>query len=123
MELMGSSGTLGMLSIMTVSYCDVRRLLSSYRDKVLKLLVELLGSSSKDLVISTLRLTHLLMLKYEWRVSFATEGGVKAILSCMQEFSSVTPVQQLALAVRKPPQTVISCQTETQETCQKTSGV
>uniref|UniRef100_A0A4W6FQH6 Cullin 7 n=1 Tax=Lates calcarifer TaxID=8187 RepID=A0A4W6FQH6_LATCA len=36
------------------------------------------------------------MLKYEWRVSFATEGGVKAILSCMQEFSSVTHVQQLA---------------------------
>jgi len=70
---------------------------------VLKLLVELLGSSSKDVVISTLRLTHLLMLKYEWRVSFATEGGVKAILSCMQEFSSVTHVQQLALAVRTLP--------------------
>ncbi|KAM7385977.1 hypothetical protein PAMP_002009 [Pampus punctatissimus] len=71
------------------------------RDKVLKLLVELLSSSSKDLVISTLRLTHLLMVKYEWRVSFATEGGVKAILSCMQEFSSVTHVQQLALATLK----------------------
>ncbi|XP_029376537.1 cullin-9 [Echeneis naucrates] len=71
------------------------------RDKVLKLLVELLGSSSKDVVIGTLRLTHLLMLKYEWRVSFATEGGVKAILSCMQEFSSITHVQQLALATLK----------------------
>ncbi|XP_078098981.1 cullin-9 isoform X2 [Sander vitreus] len=71
------------------------------RDKVLKLLVELLGSSSRDLVIGTLRLTHLLMLKYEWRVSFATEGGVKAVLSCMQEFSSVTHVQQLALATLK----------------------
>uniref|UniRef100_A0A7N6FDJ9 Cullin 7 n=1 Tax=Anabas testudineus TaxID=64144 RepID=A0A7N6FDJ9_ANATE len=71
------------------------------RDKVLKLLVELLGSSSKDVVISTLGLTHLLMLKYEWRVSFATEGGVKAILSCMQEFSTVTQVQQLALATLK----------------------
>lgn len=66
---------------------------------MLKLLVELLGSSSKDVVISCLRLTHLLMHRYEWRVSFATEGGVKAILSCMQEFSSVTHVQQLALAV------------------------
>lgn len=73
----------------------------SHRDKVLKLLVELLGSASKDVVVSTLRLTHLLMLKYEWRVSFATEGGVKAILSCMQEFSGVVHVQQLALAVRK----------------------
>ncbi|KAM8738786.1 cullin-9 isoform 2-T2 [Acanthopagrus schlegelii] len=71
------------------------------RDKVLKLLVELLGSSSKDLVISTLRLTHLLMLKYEWRVSFATEGGVKAVLSCMQEFPTFTHVQQLALATLK----------------------
>uniref|UniRef100_A0A3Q4GTS2 Cullin 9 n=1 Tax=Neolamprologus brichardi TaxID=32507 RepID=A0A3Q4GTS2_NEOBR len=68
---------------------------------LLKLLVELLGSASKDVVVSTLRLTHLLMLKYEWRVSFATEGGVKAILSCMQEFSGAVHVQQLALAVRK----------------------
>ncbi|XP_072246533.1 cullin-9 isoform X1 [Leuresthes tenuis] len=71
------------------------------RDKVLKLLVELLGSSCRDVVVSSLRLTHLLMLKYEWRVSFATEGGVKAVLSCMQEFSSVTHVQQLALATLK----------------------
>lgn len=69
------------------------------RDKVLKLLVELLSSSCRDVVTSCLRLTHLLMLRYEWRVSFATEGGVKAILSCMQEFSSVPQVQQLALAV------------------------
>uniref|UniRef100_A0A3Q3JFI7 Cullin 7 n=1 Tax=Monopterus albus TaxID=43700 RepID=A0A3Q3JFI7_MONAL len=67
---------------------------------LLKLLVELLGSSSKDVVVCTLRLTLLLMQKYEWRVSFATEGGVKAILSCMQEFSSVVHVQQLALVVR-----------------------
>lgn len=66
---------------------------------MLKLLVDLLSSSSKGLVIVTLRLTHLLMIKYDWRVSFATEGGVKSILSCMQEFSSVTQVQQLALAV------------------------
>lgn len=67
---------------------------------MLKLLVELLGSSSRDVVMSTLRLTHLLMVKYEWRVCFATEGGVKAVLSCMQEFSTVVHVLQLALAVR-----------------------
>ncbi|XP_023183425.1 cullin-9 isoform X2 [Xiphophorus maculatus] len=71
------------------------------RDKVLKLLVELLGSSSRDVVMSTLRLTHLLMVKYEWRVCFATEGGVKAVLSCMQEFSTVVHVLQLALATLK----------------------
>lgn len=74
----------------------------SNRDKVLKLLVELLGSSSRDVVVSALRLTHLLMLKFDWRVCFATEGGVKAILSCMQEFSTVAVVLQLALAVRWP---------------------
>lgn len=73
------------------------------RDKVLKLLVELLASQSREVVITTLRLTRLLMLMYEWRVSFATEGGVKAILSCMQEFSAVTQVQQVALAVSTGP--------------------
>ncbi|XP_068457956.1 cullin-9 isoform X2 [Clinocottus analis] len=71
------------------------------RDKVLKLLVELLASASRDLVLGSLRLAHLLMLRYEWRVSFATEGGVKAVLSCMLEFSSSAPVQQLALATLK----------------------
>ncbi|XP_037536667.1 cullin-9 [Nematolebias whitei] len=71
------------------------------RDKVLKMLVELLGSSCTDVVASTLRLIHILMLKYEWRVSFATEGGIKAILSCMQEFSSMVHIQQLALATLK----------------------
>uniref|UniRef100_A0A1A8L6K6 Cullin 7 n=1 Tax=Nothobranchius pienaari TaxID=704102 RepID=A0A1A8L6K6_9TELE len=73
----------------------------SVRDKVLKLLVEFLGSSSRDVVVCTLRLTRLLMLKYEWRVCFATEGGVKAILFCMQEFCSITHVQQLGLATLK----------------------
>lgn len=64
------------------------------------MLVELLGSSCTAVVASTLRLIHILMLKYEWRVSFATEGGIKAILACMQESSSVVHIQQLALAVR-----------------------
>ncbi|XP_075902158.1 cullin-9 isoform X2 [Nelusetta ayraudi] len=73
----------------------------SLRDKVLKFLVELLGSSSKDLVVSTLRFIHILMQKYDWRVSFATEGGVKAILTAMQEFSSVPLLQQMALATLK----------------------
>lgn len=66
---------------------------------MLKFLVELLSSSSKDLVVSTLRFTHILMQKFDWRVSFATEGGVKAILTAMQEFSSVALLQQMALAV------------------------
>ena len=69
------------------------------RDKVLKLLVEMLSSQPKEIVVSSLRLTRALMLKYEWRVSFATEGGIKAILSCMQEHPTITQVQQVALAV------------------------
>uniref|UniRef100_A0A8C7L6J2 Cullin-9 n=1 Tax=Oncorhynchus kisutch TaxID=8019 RepID=A0A8C7L6J2_ONCKI len=67
-------------------------------DKVLKLLVEILSGQPKENVVSTLRLTRALMVKYEWRVSFATEGGVKAILSCMQEYPTVPQVQQVALA-------------------------
>ncbi|XP_031435313.1 cullin-9 isoform X2 [Clupea harengus] len=71
------------------------------RDKVLKLLVEMIGSQVKVDAVAALRLTRALMLKYEWRVSFATEGGVKAILSSMQEFSTCTQVQQIALATLK----------------------
>uniref|UniRef100_A0A8C8BU63 Cullin 7 n=1 Tax=Oncorhynchus tshawytscha TaxID=74940 RepID=A0A8C8BU63_ONCTS len=71
----------------------------SKKDKVLKLLVEILSGQPKENVVSTLRLTRALMVKYEWRVSFATEGGVKAILSCMQEYPTVPQVQQVALAV------------------------
>ena len=60
----------------------------------------MIGSQVKVDAVAALRLTRALMLKYEWRVSFATEGGVKAILSSMQEFSTCTQVQQIALAVR-----------------------
>ena len=69
------------------------------RDKVLKMLVEMIGSQPKQNAIMALRLTRSLMLKHEWRVSFATEGGVKAVLSCMQEYPNCTRVQQIALAV------------------------
>uniref|UniRef100_A0A8C9V6R7 Cullin 7 n=1 Tax=Scleropages formosus TaxID=113540 RepID=A0A8C9V6R7_SCLFO len=72
------------------------------RDKILKLLVEMLGSQPMENVLTALRLVRALMLKYEWRVSFATEGGVKAILSCMQEHPSCIQVQQIALAVSPP---------------------
>ncbi|XP_071012602.1 cullin-9-like isoform X4 [Oncorhynchus clarkii lewisi] len=68
------------------------------RDKVLKLVVDMLSGQPKENVVSTLRLTRTLMVKYEWRVSFATEGGVKAILSCMQEYPTVPQIQQVALA-------------------------
>ncbi|XP_019715818.1 cullin-9 isoform X2 [Hippocampus comes] len=73
----------------------------SMQDKVVKLLVDLLGSPCSNVATRTLRLTHSLLLRYEWRVSFATEGGVKAILMCMQEMADVPHVQQLALATLK----------------------
>ncbi|XP_067278691.1 cullin-9 isoform X2 [Pseudorasbora parva] len=71
------------------------------RDKVLKMLVEMIGSQPKQNAVNALLLTRSLMLKYEWRVSFATEGGVKAILCCMQEYPTCIQVQQIALATLK----------------------
>ncbi|XP_064174037.1 cullin-9 isoform X3 [Anguilla rostrata] len=71
------------------------------RDKILKLLVERLSGQPQEVVVSTLRLVCILMLRYEWRVSFATEGGVKAILSFMQEHPGCTQVQKIALAALK----------------------
>lgn len=73
----------------------------SVREKVLKMLVEMIGSQPKQNAVIALLLTHSFMLKYEWRVSFATEGGVKAILSCMQEYPTCIQVQQIALATLK----------------------
>ncbi|KAM9803935.1 LOW QUALITY PROTEIN: cullin-9 [Neosynchiropus ocellatus] len=67
------------------------------RDEVVKLLVELLASSSRSLLVSTLTLTHRLMLRYDWRLCFATEGGVKAVLVCMQEQPADAQLQQLGL--------------------------
>lgn len=63
------------------------------------MLVEMIGSQPKQNAVTALLLTRSLMLKYEWRVSFATEGGVKAILCCMQEYPACIQVQQIALAV------------------------
>uniref|UniRef100_A0A8B9HHN4 Cullin 7 n=1 Tax=Astyanax mexicanus TaxID=7994 RepID=A0A8B9HHN4_ASTMX len=61
----------------------------------------MIGGQPKQNAIIALLLTRSLMLKYEWRVSFATEGGVKAILSCMQEYPTCTQVQRIALATLK----------------------
>ncbi|XP_010894542.2 cullin-9 isoform X1 [Esox lucius] len=73
-------------------------IVQTIREKVVKLLVEMLSGQPKENIVNVLLLTRALMLKYEWRVSFATEGGVKAILSCMQEYPTVPQVQQVALA-------------------------
>uniref|UniRef100_A0A671RTZ3 Cullin-9-like n=1 Tax=Sinocyclocheilus anshuiensis TaxID=1608454 RepID=A0A671RTZ3_9TELE len=71
------------------------------QERILKMLVEMIGSQTKQNAVTVLLLTRSLMLKYEWRVSFATEGGVKAILCCMQEYPTCIQVQQIALATLK----------------------
>ncbi|XP_077437963.1 cullin-9 isoform X2 [Vanacampus margaritifer] len=73
----------------------------SAQDKVVKLLVELLGSPHPNMPACALRLIYSLMLRYEWRVPFAIEGGVKAVLVCMQKMANGAHVQQLALATLK----------------------
>ncbi|XP_028676954.1 LOW QUALITY PROTEIN: cullin-9 [Erpetoichthys calabaricus] len=71
------------------------------RDKLLKMLVEMLTNQSKEKTVCALQMVHALLLKYEWRVMFATEGGVKAILSSMQEHAGCPQVQQASLAALK----------------------
>ncbi|XP_072845267.2 cullin-9 [Pogona vitticeps] len=72
----------------------------SVREKMVKMLVELLSNQVKEklLVALALRLLYVCMAKYDWRVLFATEGGVRAVLGCMQEYSTSALVQQAGLA-------------------------
>uniref|UniRef100_A0A8C4VHW4 Cullin-9 n=1 Tax=Gopherus evgoodei TaxID=1825980 RepID=A0A8C4VHW4_9SAUR len=73
------------------------------RSKLVKMLVELLTNQVKEklLVVLALRLLCVLMAKYDWRVLFATEGGVRAVLACMQEYAPSALVQQAGLAALK----------------------
>lgn len=76
-------------------------LLVALREKMVKMLVELLSNQLKEklLVVMALRLLYVLVAKYDWRVLFATEGGVRAVLGCMQEYPTSALVQQAGLAV------------------------
>lgn len=47
-----------------------------------------------------LRLVALLLERRAWRVPFATEGGVWAVLGCMRQHAASALVQQAGLAVR-----------------------
>ncbi|XP_069464995.1 cullin-9-like isoform X2 [Ambystoma mexicanum] len=73
------------------------------RDKLVKMLVELLTNQVKEkmVVVMVLQLLYGLMSKHDWRVLFATEGGVRAVLAVMQEHSASVLVQQASLAVLK----------------------
>ncbi|XP_017690827.1 PREDICTED: cullin-9 [Lepidothrix coronata] len=72
-------------------------------EKLVQVAVELLSTevAEKALVAVTLRLLAVLMAQHEWRVPFATEGGVRAVLACMQQHSSSALVQQAGLAALK----------------------
>lgn len=67
----------------------------------MKTLVELLTNEvgEKMVVVLALRLLYLLMTKHEWRPLFAREGGIYAVLVCMQEYKTSVLVQQAGLAV------------------------
>ncbi|XP_074944628.1 cullin-9-like isoform X1 [Phalacrocorax aristotelis] len=75
----------------------------SVGEKLVKVAVELLSTevAEKALVVVTLRLLAVLMAKYDWRVLFATEGGVRAVLACMQQHAASALVQQAGLAALK----------------------
>lgn len=70
---------------------------------MVKMLVEFLSNQVKEklLVVMALRLLYVLMAKYDWRVLFATEGGVRAVLGCMREYPTSALVQQAGLAVSR----------------------
>ncbi|XP_071995949.1 cullin-9-like isoform X3 [Engystomops pustulosus] len=84
---------------------------STLGKKMVKMLVDLLTIQMKDqlLVVTSLQLTYVLMSKYDWRVMFATEGGVRAVLGCMQEHHSSAAIQHIGLAVLKVLTGVGSC--------------
>ncbi|XP_077638048.1 cullin-9 [Lonchura striata] len=72
-------------------------------EKLVQVSVELLSTevAEKALVAVTLRLLAVLLARYEWRVPFATEGGVRAVLACMQQHGCSALVQQAGLAALK----------------------
>lgn len=70
---------------------------ANVRWRLLKLLLELLSSSCELLVGVCLRLICRLLLRFDWRLYFCTEGGVRAVLSAMEHFNSSAVIQQLSL--------------------------
>ncbi|KAM4770805.1 cullin-9 isoform 2-T2 [Rhinophrynus dorsalis] len=85
---------------------------SFVREKIVKMLVELLTNQVEEklLAVTCLQLTYVVMSKYDWRVLFATEGGVRAVLGCMQEHQSSAAVQHAGLAVLKVLTGVGNCE-------------
>ncbi|KAM3674730.1 cullin-9 [Ammospiza maritima maritima] len=77
--------------------------IGSAGEKLVQVSVELLSAAAaeKALVAVTLRLLAALLARYEWRMPFATEGGVRAVLGCMRLHGCSALVQQAGLAALK----------------------
>ncbi|XP_035178943.1 cullin-9-like isoform X4 [Oxyura jamaicensis] len=73
------------------------------REKLVKAAVQLLSAEAaeKRLVVLALRLVALLMERRGWRMPFATEGGVRAVLACMRQHAASALVQHAGLAALK----------------------
>uniref|UniRef100_A0A8C6VFP9 Cullin 7 n=1 Tax=Naja naja TaxID=35670 RepID=A0A8C6VFP9_NAJNA len=90
-------------AIYKVTTIDFKSFFVLLREKMVKMLVELLSNQLKEklLMVTALRLLYVLMAKYDWRILFATEGGVRAVLGCMQEYSTSALILQAGLAALK----------------------
>ncbi|RMC07795.1 hypothetical protein DUI87_15264 [Hirundo rustica rustica] len=72
-------------------------------EKLVRAAAELLSAEAaeKALVAVTLRLLAVLLARCPWRVPFATEGGVRAVLARMQQHGRSALVQHAGLAALK----------------------
>ncbi|XP_042302555.1 cullin-7-like isoform X2 [Sceloporus undulatus] len=75
----------------------------SIREKMVKMLVELLSYRVKEklFIVLMLQVLYVLMAKYDWRVPFASQGGLHSVLRCIQEHPTSAAVQQAGLAILK----------------------
>ncbi|XP_015746993.1 cullin-9-like isoform X1 [Python bivittatus] len=73
------------------------------REKIVKMLVDLLSHRVKEALLTVLGLQvlYMLMAKYDWQMLIATKGGLHCVLHCMKENPASALVQQAGLAVLK----------------------
>ncbi|XP_063158524.1 cullin-9-like isoform X2 [Candoia aspera] len=73
------------------------------REKIVKILVDLLSHHVKETLLTVfgLQVLYMLMAKYDWQMLIASKGGLHCVLHCMKENSTSVLVQQAGLAVLK----------------------
>ncbi|CAN0411220.1 unnamed protein product [Lampetra planeri] len=71
----------------------------STKDKLLNALVEEMDKFQKEkvVVLSVFRVIIALLQKVDYHMLFAIDGGIQALLSCMQQHADVLVIQQLGL--------------------------